>query len=320
MAWLIDTLFTLQKNLPASIDLNKPGSFSLPDLLAYLHSTNNISLHFLLSSPTRGFLTAICRRLTHLDFIARKAIQISPTTTSTTNTPNPQNPNQQSPTPQPTSTLSPALREAYMQIATLTSSTIVRIKTMETLLLSLTSLVRVAYSNALPPPQASNSSASIRNAQEIKMLFGGPFPEAFKTVIVELFREGGLLSGVRDEIDPARLFFADFTMLEVDEDDDYGLRQRKKSGRTMDSFRKVWLQKPGKKGVADGQANGVVNVHRNVSVGAGGGGRWRRCNRCAAVMEDVLSQRHALQWLVMQQRRCFCSGYWTTLAPGDTVP
>ena len=157
------------------------------------------------------------------------------------------------------------------------------------------------------------------------MLFGGSIPDAFKPVIVKLFREGGLLDSVREEIDPAKLFFADFAMLEVDEDA-VSVEKRKRSHMTMDSFRKGWLMNP-KKG--DGEVDGVsgsgaMDGSRTSMGQAGVGGsrrqsaRWRRCARCAAVMEDVLSQRQALQWLIMQQRRCFCSGYWNTLESGRT--
>lgn len=316
MAWLLDTLLSFKSALPPGIDLNNPATFTLSDILSHLQSTNTISLHILLSSPTRGFLTAICRRLLHLEYIARKAMQTSVSATSTNNTPNPQNPNQP-PTPQPSSTLSPALRAAYMQIATLTSTAILRTKTIENLLLSLTSLVKTAYATT-HPQQTLSSSSSMRNSQEIKMLFGGPFPEAFKTVVVELFRDEGLLAGVREEIDPARLFFADFEMLEVDEEP-ASLRARKVKGRTMDCFRKAWLANPKKNG-NEKLPSTSPEVNSSVVLGGIGGGRWRRCVRCAAVMEDVLTQKQTLQWLVMQQRRCFCSGYWITLTSGETVP
>ena len=314
MAWLTDTLLTLSTTLPSGMDLTDASKLSLPDLFAHLRSTNTISLHLLLSSPTRGFLTAICRRLAHLDYIARKAIVH--TSTSTHNTPNPNNPNQNNNQQAPA--LSADLRVAYIQIATLTSNTILRIKTIETLLSSLTYLIKNAYTAHNPPLAGSKQAEAHRNALEIKMLFGGQFPDAFQSVIVELFRKEGLLNSVRQEIEPAKLFFADFSLLEVDEDT-VSVTKRKRAGMTMDCFRKAWLvnpKKPAKNGqdVANGEKERVVN-------GAGGrqGARWRRCARCAAVMEDVLTQRQALQWLVMQQRRCFCSGYWDTLAPGDSI-
>jgi mediator of RNA polymerase II transcription subunit 16 len=311
------------------MDLTTANNLSLSDLLTQLRSTNTISLHLLLSSPCRGFLTAICRRLAHLDYIARKAI-VHPTTSNSwlNSTPNPQNggaqtPNQ-TPTPQtaqPGQALSPALRSAYLQIATLTNNTILRIKTFETLLSSLTSHIKNAYASHNPPLSGSPAAEKARNVLEIKMLFGGSLPDAFKPVIVELFRKEGLLDSVREEIEPAKLFFADFAMLEVDEDD-VSVGKRKRSHMTMDSFRKGWLVNPKKKEHENGVnetgdgSGGVIGV---APAGGRQSARWRRCARCAAVMEDVLSQRQALQWLIMQQRRCFCSGYWNTLETGRTA-
>lgn len=288
MAWITDALLRLPTTLPSNIDLTQLSGFSLPDLLAHLRATNTISLHLLLSSPTRGFLTAICRRLQHLDYIARRAISTQP-------------PSQNIPTG-----LSPELRAAYIQIAQLTSNCIIRIKTFETLLSSLTTSIKTIY-NSTSSLSGSDAANKLRNNTEIKMLFCGEIPSAFKPVIVELFRgivpstsptPLGLLATAREEFDPAKLFFGDFTMLEVDEDAG-SMRKRKQSGLTMDCFRKGWMAKDGAR--------------------AGAGRRWRRCARCAAVTEDVLTARQQLQWLVMQQRRCFCSGYWDTLAPGEMI-
>ena len=325
MTWVIDTLLTLDTNLPSGMDLTNANNFSLADLFNYLRSSNTISLHLLLSSPCRGFLTAICRRLSHLDYIARKAI-VHPTSSTSgfwlTSTPTSQNggTSNQASTPQvaqPGSGLSPALRSAYVQIATLTNKTILPIKTFETLLMSLTSNIKNSYASHNPPLSGSPAAEKTRNILEIKMLFGGSLPDAFKPVIVELFRKEGLLDSVREEIEPAELFFADFAMLEIDEDA-VSVERRRRSHMTMDSFRKGWLANPRVKqnGIA---VNGTAEGTGGEPSGGRPTSRWRRCARCAAVMEDVLSQRQALQWLIMQQRRCFCSGYWNTLEPGRTA-
>jgi len=152
------------------------------------------------------------------------------------------------------------------------------------------------------------------------MHFGSSFPDAFKSVIVELFREdGGLLSAVKADIKPADLFFADFEILEVDEEG-VMLEKRRGKGMTMDCFRKAWLLNPVKGQFENSPAAAGPGSGAEGSALLGRqGARWRRCARCAAVMEDVLTQRQALQWLVMQQRRCFCSGFWDTLLPGELV-
>lgn len=315
MAWLVDTLTSLRSTVPPTVDFNDASKLSLPDLLAHLHSTNTVTLHMLLSSSVRGFLTAICRRLQHLDYIARRAIMHTSPNASN----NSQNPGQ---SPHPHGNLSPALRQAYMQIATLTTNTIVRVKTIETLLSSLSSLIKTAYSTPPPSSSAQQSIAGppndkLRNNLEVKMLFGGSFPDVFKSVIVELFRKEGLLAAVEEEVDPTQLFFADFTMLEVDEDP-AAVRKRKNLGKTMDCFRKTWLTNPPKDSSSSNElqnGNGEGDLNGSPEAGA----RWRRCARCTAVMEDSMFLRQALQWLAMQQRRCFCSGYWDTLPPGHTV-
>ena len=332
MAWVADTLLTLPTTLPASIDLTNASTLSIPDLVAHLHSTNTISLHLLLSSPTRGFLHAICRRLAHLDYMARKAIvhtipghPSNPATNPGSGQNGAANAARQTPS------LSPELRAAYMKIATLTTTATLRIATFETLLSSLTSHIKNAYSMHSPPLSGSPAAEKARNTMEINMLFGGAIPDTFKGVIVELFRKEGLLDAMRDEIEPARLFFANFAMLEVD-DDPVSVRDRKRSRQTMDCFRKTWLAHPPKKQAAAAAAtNGNVNGNASaVAVTNGTSGtpaaaaalaatpaRWRRCGRCTAVMEDVLSHRHVLQWMVMQQRRCVCAGYWEAIDPAD---
>ncbi|TAQ88490.1 hypothetical protein B7494_g3202 [Chlorociboria aeruginascens] len=331
MAWITDTLLALPSTLPSNISLTDISLLSLPELLTHLRATNTISLHLLLSSPSRGFLLAICRRLQHLDFIARKAIThhipgASPVT--------PQGQPAQPPL------LSPSLRAAYMQIATLTSSTIIRVKTFETLLSTLTSLIKSSYASHNPPLSGSPTAEKARNVLEMKMLFGGEIPNAFTPVIVELFKgipgsksppssednekketeengkEIGLLAAVREEIEPAKLWFADFIMLEVDEDQ-MSVAKRKGLRKTMDCFRKAWLFDP----PPSSSKSNLPPDDKTKDQAARGSrnNRWRRCARCAAVMEDILSQRQALQWLIMQQRRCFCSGYWDTLGVGDVV-
>lgn len=130
-------------------------------------------------------------------------------------------------------------------------------------------------------------------------------------------------------------------MLEVEEDKE-SLEKRRSSGVTMDCFRKTWLNNPSKSlenGTPGDNSSSVLapipglpgfpgmGIAVGGSAGNGGNGgagaasskRWRRCARCAAVMEDVISPRPALQWLVMQQRRCFCGGYWDTLVGGEMV-
>lgn len=302
VSWIIDSLILLSRSAPQKLHLENASNLSLPDLLTYLQSTSNSSLHFLLASSTRGFLAAVNRRLQHLDYIARKTISIYGTAAKCP------------------SNISPPLRAAYRQIASLFSNAIVRIDTVEKLLISISSHVKNAYANNTPPLTSTGPAEKARNLLEIKMLFGGPFPEAFKSVIEQIFMKGGLLDTLQDEIDEGRLFFADFTNLEVDEDV-ASIKRKKQMNLTMDCFKKVWLQNPIR--LPDDSSNSAKTEKLSgLEIQASGkrqGLRWRRCTRCAAVSEDILLQRPSLQWLIMQQRRCFCSGYWSTLPVGETV-
>ncbi|POS87746.1 hypothetical protein EPUL_001131 [Erysiphe pulchra] len=302
IAWIIDSLLSLPRSLPSNIDLTKASDLSLLELLAHLQSTNNISLHLILASSTRGFLIALNRRLQHLDNIAKKSLTISMSNTMTS------------------PLILSALRTAYRQIATILSNSIIGLDTVEKFLTSISKQVKEAYSSYTPPLGSTGNLEKARNALEIKLLFGGPIPDALKPVIVELFKKDGILEMVRDEIDESRLFFADFTMLEVD-DDKASLKKRKQMNLVMDCFKKLWIQKPSQEmgnslnnvmmGKSEHSATRVTGKRQEL--------KWRRCTRCAAISEDALVQRQPLQWLVMQQRRCFCSGYWSTLDSGETV-
>ncbi|RDW88854.1 hypothetical protein BP6252_00886 [Coleophoma cylindrospora] len=308
MAWITDTLLTLPTSMPS---LKNGKELSMPDLLNHLRSTNNVSLHLLLCSAARGYLIAACRRLTHLDYIARKTMQLT-TGGGRDSQGNPIPQGQSMP-----SALSPALRAAYMQIATLTATATLKITTFENLLSSITTSVKTEYANQKSSPSGSPVAEKQRNALELKMLFGGDFPDAFQPVIIELF--GTLLPATREDIDPGKLFFMDFSMLEVDDDEGKvggkELKRRKEQGLTMDCFAKKWLSNPKQPSTG---SHSLANGFDGNSV-ASGRLRWRRCARCAAVMEDVLSSKPSLHWLMMQQRRCFCSGYWDTLQQGHLV-
>ena len=97
------------------------------------------------------------------------------------------------------------------------------------------------------------------------------------------------MDSVREEIEPAKLFFADFAMLEVDEDA-VSVGKRRRSGMTMDSFRKEWLVNPKKAEKESGE--GVNGEASSGVVGGAPGGRpsarWRRCARGAVAEEAVL--------------------------------
>ncbi|CRK21279.1 hypothetical protein BN1723_017911, partial [Verticillium longisporum] len=72
LAYLADSLFALLDD-PKFTELLQPRNYS--EISNYLRSRADPSLQLLLCSATRGFLSAVCRRLTHLDQISHRAIE-----------------------------------------------------------------------------------------------------------------------------------------------------------------------------------------------------------------------------------------------------
>lgn len=319
IAWLVDSLLnpedsSIFKSLVAgqSIDLD---SFN-----TRLHDSNSVALHLLLCSTTRGFLTAICRRVSNLDYISRKAMSAAAQSQVTASIQIPQH------------ITSSELRAAYTTIATLTSGSVIQIRIFETFLASISASIKDAYTTAGLPSsttqsqQQPNTKAEIaRNIIEQTMLFGGPLPAALVPAIRHIFTS--LLPSLRCSIDPARLFFTNFSLLALDPPmpsltkspsptpPDQTLasllgpdQHQKKGGnekiaRTIDIFQRVPIELGQEPVEGPVNENGVREKPRNSK-------RWRRCARCAAVMEDFNTQKPAVHFLLMQERRCFCGGSW----------
>ncbi len=73
------------------------------------------------------------------------------------------------------------------------------------------------------------------------MLLAGNPPTALREVLQRFFTEH--LRTFRDQSDPARLYFADFSLLDV-EDDKHSLAAKKMKGRYIDVFKRVELTVP----------------------------------------------------------------------------
>jgi mediator of RNA polymerase II transcription subunit 16, fungi type len=320
MSWIIDSLLHPEdKSIFQSISIGQP--INLKDLNNRLHASNNVALHLLLSSATRGFLTVICRRLSHLDYTARKAMSTAAQSQSVT------------PTHLTQPTISTALRRAYTSIATLTSSSIVQIRTFETFLTSISTSIKDAYTTAglasstSQPTQQQRHPRPIespRNSAEQNMLFGGAIPDELATAVANLFVS--LLPTLRSGIDLAKLYFHDFSLLALDPVSDpnslanantpcqNNSASNKRFAHTIDIFQRIPItlgleRNEGGSSIIGSAERGVVTPIK----------RWRRCARCAATMEDVTSQRPAVQFLIIQQRRCFCGGNWDIIAGKQVV-
>jgi mediator of RNA polymerase II transcription subunit 16 len=315
MCWLVDSLVfpdsqtSIYETINGVTEGNGNPSIDLDALNSRLRATNNVALHILLSSAGRGFLTAVCRRIVHLDYSARKAMQ---TAAQIQGAP----PGQAS-----QAVISNELRASYTTIATLISVSIIPVRLLETFLTSIFTDVREAYSTAKLPyaqqqqPQTRTNDLT-RNVIERGILLGGPLHPVMIPVISSIFKIH--LPNLRAAIDPARVFFHKYDLLGLPDDSlasDFNQTEsyatapnsREENWRvshTIDIFQRVPI---------------VLGQEKEEWSEAARGRRWRRCARCAAVMEDITSTKPAVQFLIMQQRRCYCGGNWDLLQGKQTV-
>jgi mediator of RNA polymerase II transcription subunit 16, fungi type len=337
ISWLSDCLFSLMDD-PKFMELLSVSRFA--DLTKYLQERNDVSLHLLLCSSTRGFLSAVCRRLLHLEALSNRAIEFYERRAAIQSAADPNGGNR----------IPHTLHKSYQNMQHVTSSSLVRVQDFDKLLSNLGADIRAAYQVNLAS-MASRASAQggqiptgkqldtvIKTAQvhcELQMLLAGPPPPAFLSVILKFFNTD--LKGYKLHTDPAELFFADFRLLEVD-DDKNSLAERRRSGRYVDVFKRSELFAVAGSGSGSDASRqngpGVGGIGREgAGAGAGAGGMteaaereaeraaplWRRCARCAAVMEDVYGTRPGFTFVLGQQRKCACGGHWALLPKGKLI-
>ena len=123
---------------------------------------------------------------------------------------------------------------------------------------------------------------------------------------------GGGAGGGGNAIDPARLFFANYDLLELD-DGPPALERRRARGMRVDMFKRVEISRSG----APSTTAASASASSSPTAGRSGSGAapvpapvpWRRCVRCAAVMEDLpAGSRPPLNFVLSQQRNCCCGG------------
>lgn len=284
LSWLVDCLFALMNDSEFMARL-EPKRFG--ELAAYLHKRNDISLHLLLSSSSRSFLLAICRRIAHLEQLSIKANEFYRR--------QPQMGVDQTGAPKP---LNPQLQQAYQKMQQITSSCLIKAGEFEKLLNILGADVRQAYQTFLPnfvknqtgAPQGKQIDLAVKSAQiqiELSMLLAASSPVTpFLVVIKKLFTKD--LPAFKALTDPSKLFFANYDLLGVQDDKSQVLRKI-----YIDIFRKAEMKL--------------------------GAQQWRRCTRCASVMEDVFGTRPGYTFVLGQQRRCACGGVWALLPKGKLL-
>ncbi|KAL1843023.1 hypothetical protein VTJ49DRAFT_3337 [Mycothermus thermophilus] len=379
LAWLTDSLFELLDDPEIMVKLNDPKRF--PELAKYLHSKGNVALQLMLCSSTRGFLSATCRRLMQVESVSNRtstyyenlALQLQQDPAAAANVARP----------------APALLQAYQRMARAVAAPLVRVADFERLLSELSSDIQAAYRRSFTGLNAANLKPQHANMTEqqqqqlneqfvkkatahceLDMLLGKNPPPSFREVLLKFFTQ--TLPAFRNQTDPARLYFADYDLLEVSGSDDNAVRAlhaRKAEGRYVDAFKRVELVVPPRssRATTTGPRTANGDGSRNAGGGSSGtgsgtvtnnsgannpppwapaisygvwtpiGGRrgsstgstsdnagnnnniepqWRRCVRCAAVMEDIWSGKPGFNFVLSQQRKCVCGGGWGTMPKG----
>lgn len=312
LSWLTDCLFNLVDDA-RFISLLKDSS-SFTDMTAYLESRNDVSLHLLLCSSTRGFISALCRRLAHLDAISKRALTYYENKAATMHN-----------AAEAGSRTNLALQQAYQKMQRFTSGSLVKVADFTDLVTSLSQDIRTAYQQNLSGLVQSDPStvaagqgndAVVKRAQahcELGMLVGGPPPQCFRQVLSNLFNLQ--LLSLKGKTDPAKLFFADYNLLGV-QDDNKSLDAKKSAGRYVDVFRRCELDGSG--GIPGGHRRNPSSTKSLTTSPSTSDIRWRRCVRCAAVMQNVSGQRPGFTFVLAQQRKCSCGGSWAML-PKDSL-
>jgi mediator of RNA polymerase II transcription subunit 16, fungi type len=255
-----------------------------PEMTPYLRERNEVALHLMLASSSRSFLLVACRRVAHLELLSARAIDFYRKNSAGSETPT----SSRGPTPQ--------LQRAYQKMQQVIAAGLIRANDFEKLLSTVGSDIKQAYQDSLPnlvkqqvnAPQGKQLDMAVKSAQasmEMGMLLGQSPPPPFLPVIQKFFRE---LPAFRKMTDPAKLFFADYDLLQIHQPND---APRAPGRQHVDMFRRVFLRPDT-------------------------GKQWRRCSRCAAVMEDLVGTRPGFIFVLNQQRKCSCSGNWAIMPKG----
>lgn len=269
------------------MELLAPQRFN--EIAAYLHHKNNIALHFMLSSSSRGFLSAVCRRLGHLEALSGRAIDFYRRTSAD---------------PSHTGKPVPRLQQAYYRMQQVTSSGLVKVAEFEKLLTAFGNDIRQSYGVFLPQmikaqpnsPQGKQIDVAVKQTRiqfELALLLAASPPPIFVQLLLKFFNKD--LKVFRTLTDPSKLFYADYTLLEIQDD---------------------------KRSLALKRARGPVHidVFKRTQIQASAMQQLRRCTRCAALMEDVFGSRPGYTFVLGQQRKCSCGGHWALLPLAKPVP
>lgn len=357
LSWLCDSLFCLLNDNKFKSILTNQAQFS--QLTSYLHEKNEIALHMVLCSSIRSLLGGVCRRITLLNNLSHRAISHYENS--------PPGGGKGSGYGSPLHTAyqkvyrhtSAALinPEAFQALLASLNREVREVYGKSFAKMAEQASKAQQQQQQQHPNHQRNSGggdeavARARQHCELQMLLGQAPPSTFQPLIAKFlyqdlaaFRDGpgnggppggaaaiaaavaaggnnnnnaaaaAAAAAAATTIDPARLFFADYDILEVD-DTPGALERRRARGAHVDLFKRVEITKGGSSRGGSGSGSGS-----NVP--------WRRCVRCASVMEDVAAataaaaagngngnggnnnsnNRPQLNVVLSQQRNCSCGG------------
>lgn len=292
MAWMVDCLFDLADDPAFMSILNEQKRF--PDLANFLQSRGDVSLHLLCCSSARGFITAACRRLAHLEGMSNRAIRYWEANHLKTE-------NNDGSGGGGGKALPDSLYFAYRKMQHATSSCLIKVQEFEKILQGFAQDVRTAYQASLSRRQSSannqaqqqqhpspqqNKNQQPQNAEdqfvkkaqahcELDMLLGANPPPCFREVLLKFFTQ--TLPVFKSHVDPAKLYFANYEVLDVEENPRI-LAARKARRRYIDVFTRREITFPtssedNTRGGGSGAAGaaGEDDVKRGGGVGAAAG-------------------------------------------------
>ncbi|CAK7233542.1 Mediator of RNA polymerase II transcription subunit 16 [Sporothrix curviconia] len=310
LAYTCDCIFSLLDDAKFMSFL-KGDNFN--ELVPYLQEKNEVALHLILCSSTRGFLSAACRRLLHLDTMSSRAIQYNEL-------------QQQQSGSNGHSALRSALFTSYHKMQRYTSSSLIRVQELDKLLWALGEEIRQTYQSKTggaaaaaakkqgqgqgqgqgqaPTPTVDPEAKRFQARCEQALLLANNMPPSFQPLLYKFFDEN--LRNFRTLNDPAKLYFADYSILEV-EDDARSLREKRARHTHIDVFKRVELKlasNSSSNGTAIPPPGHPLPLHPSPSE------YLRRCVRCTSIMEDITGTRPGYTFVLAQQRKCSCSGNW----------
>ncbi|KAL8784654.1 MAG: hypothetical protein Q9195_008957 [Heterodermia aff. obscurata] len=255
ISWYVSLMnYIVDELFQLSDAMRDHGSMDNDHLNTLIHTSSNPSLPLLLISTSRTFLR----------YLSRHFSQFKQAGTTAGKTPFPHS-------------------SSYACIGSILRDAPLHYEQFERLLAQLNTDIQNAY-------QASGIAEAQRKETEKEMLIQGTVPAVLMPAVETLL--GQMVAALKEEVDVARLYFMDFSWLEMGEDRKTGLWMR---GKRLDVVRKVVVEVGGEGGRAQGKQR-----------------RLKRCTRCCAVMEDVGPGGGfgGNGQVLHMQRNCFCGGWW----------